>query len=52
MAALLTPPDPVSQILIAVPLAVLYEFSIFVSYVAGRRREKELKKAFGEENES
>ncbi len=48
MAALLTPPDPISQILIAMPLAVLYEFSIWVSYIAGKQREKELKKAFGE----
>lgn len=48
MAALLTPPDPISQILIAMPLAVLYEFSIWVSYMAGKRREKELKEAFGE----
>lgn len=49
LAAFLTPPDPVSQILIAVPLVLLYEFSIFVSYLAVRRREKELKKAFGED---
>lgn len=52
MAALLTPPDPVSQVLIAVPLAILYEFSIFVSYMAGKRRDKEMKKAFGEFEES
>lgn len=49
MAALLTPPDPISQVLIAMPLAVLYEFSIWVSYIAGKQREKELKNAFGEE---
>lgn len=47
MAALLTPPDPISQVLIAMPLAVLYEFSIWVSYIAGKRREKELNEAFG-----
>ena len=45
MAALLTPPDPVSQILIAMPLAVLYEFSIWVSAFAVKRREKELERA-------
>ena len=49
MAALLTPPDPISQVLIAMPLAVLYEFSIWVSKIANKRREKELKKAFGDE---
>ena len=48
VAALLTPPDPISQILIAMPLLVLYEFSIWVSYLANKRREKELKEAFGE----
>lgn len=48
MAALLTPPDPISQVLIAMPLAVLYEFSIWVSHIAGKQREKELKTAFGE----
>ena len=48
VAALLTPPDPISQILIAMPLAILYEFSIWVSYIAVKRRAKELKTAFGE----
>lgn len=48
MAALLTPPDPISQVLIAMPLAVLYEFSIWVSYIAGKQRQKALDKAFGE----
>ena len=31
LAALLTPPDPVSQILIALPLLLLYQISIFIS---------------------
>lgn len=48
VAALLTPPDPISQILIAMPLTILYEFSIWVSYIAVKRRAKELKTAFGE----
>ncbi len=30
-AALLTPPDPVSQVILAVPLVLLYEISIFIS---------------------
>jgi sec-independent protein translocase protein TatC len=29
--AMLTPPDPISQILIVVPLILLYEFSILIS---------------------
>ena len=31
LGAMLTPPDPVSQILIVVPLILLYEFSILIS---------------------
>ena len=31
LGAVLTPPDPVSQILIVVPLIILYEFSILIS---------------------
>lgn len=45
MSAALTPPDPVSQILIALPLTVLYEFSIWVSRFANRQRKKELDEA-------
>lgn len=44
VSAMLTPPDPVSQILIAVPLTLLYELSIWVSRFALGRREKELDK--------
>ncbi len=49
LAAFLTPPDPVSQVLIACPLLILYEFSIWVSHFAVKMRERELKKAFGED---
>ena len=45
LAALLTPPDPVSQILIACPLAILYEFSIWISSIAVKKRQKDLEKA-------
>lgn len=48
LAALLTPPDPVSQILIAIPLTLLYELSIWVSKVSLRKRKEKLKEAFGE----
>ena len=34
IAAFLTPPDPVSQIILAVPLVLLYELSIFISKLA------------------
>lgn len=33
MGALLTPPDPLSQVLIVIPLVMLYEFSIFISWI-------------------
>lgn len=51
VAAFLTPPDPISQILIAIPLTILYELAIGVSAIAVRRRNKELRVAFGEEKE-
>lgn len=38
IAAFLTPPDPVSQTAMAIPLIVLYEFSIWISRVAYRQR--------------
>ena len=45
LAAFLTPPDPISQILVALPMLALYEGSIWISGVVERRRERELKKA-------
>lgn len=47
MSALLTPPDPVSQILIAIPLILLFQLSVWVSKIGVRKRNKELEKAFG-----
>lgn len=46
LAAFLTPPDPVSQIMIALPLIILYQFSIFLSKVANKKRKKEMEAAF------
>ncbi len=41
IGAFLTPPDPISQIIVALPLLLLYELSIYVAkFVAKRRREK------------
>lgn len=45
LAAFLTPPDPISQVLVAIPLLLLYEGSIYVSAIVNRRREKELREA-------
>lgn len=40
IAAIITPPDPISQMIIFVPLYVLYEISIFISAVEVRRKER------------
>ncbi|MBW1720844.1 MAG: twin-arginine translocase subunit TatC [Deltaproteobacteria bacterium] len=40
MAAILTPPDVVTQIMMAGPLIFLYEVGIVVSKIAGKRRRK------------
>jgi sec-independent protein translocase protein TatC len=39
LAAIMTPPDPVSQISLALPLYVLYESSIIVCRLWKRKRE-------------
>jgi sec-independent protein translocase protein TatC len=41
IAALITPsPDVTSQMLVAIPLFILYEFSIYISKVVTAGREK------------
>ena len=40
IAAFLTPPDVVSQILMAIPLIVLYEISIVVAKIFGKKKEE------------
>ena len=42
LSAIITPPDVTSQILIFIPLMMLYQFSIWISAIVNRRREKEL----------
>jgi sec-independent protein translocase protein TatC len=46
MSAFLTPPDPVSQVMIAVPLILLYQLSILLSRIAMKKRKKEMEAAF------
>ena len=41
VAAILTPPDVVSQILMAIPLLVLYEISILVAKYFGKKEDEE-----------
>ena len=38
IAAFLTPPDVISQFLMALPLVVLYEFSILIAKLGGKRK--------------
>ena len=47
LSAVLTPPDPVSQLMITLPLILLYQFSILLSRFAQRQRKKELDAALG-----
>lgn len=48
-AAVLTPPDPTTQVLLAVPLLVLYEATIWISYFFTKKKKE---KAALEENET
>lgn len=41
LAAVFTPPDPLSQLMMALPLLGLYEISIWIAAIAGRRRQRE-----------
>ncbi len=43
-SAIITPPDIVSQIIVAIPVLILYEISIVISGIVFRREEKKLKK--------
>lgn len=51
LGALFTPPDPLSQVLVATPLMLLYEASIFISVWVERKRRRELEKSLAEEAE-
>jgi len=42
-AAIITPPDPFSQISLALPVIILYEVSILISkFLSKRKKDKEL----------
>jgi sec-independent protein translocase protein TatC len=42
LAAILTPPDPITQLLLALPLMLLYELCIFMTAIGYRGRSKEM----------
>src|SRR5260221_7922596 len=52
VAAVLTPPDVVSQLALAVPLLAFYEISILIGRWIEKKREAEDKKAEEEENKA
>lgn len=43
ISAIITPPDPITQIFVALPIAVLYEMSILVSAYVVRKENKRLR---------
>ncbi len=42
LSAVITPPDLISQVIVAIPIAVLYELGIFVTARAEKKREEEI----------
>ena len=40
LAAVLTPPDPTTQLFLGIPLVILYEFTILISYVFAKKRKE------------
>ena len=45
LAAIITPPDISTQVIVAIPIIILYEVSIFISRGVIRREKRRLKKA-------
>ena len=51
VAAVLTPPDPISQISLAVPIILLYEISIYMAKLVERKRARdEAAEGYGEDD--
>ena len=49
ISAIITPPDVFSQVLVCLPLIILYEISVFISRSVTRKQEKNLKQKEPEE---
>ncbi len=45
LAAIITPPDVISQFIVAIPMAILYEISIIIASVIARKEKKRAAKA-------
>jgi sec-independent protein translocase protein TatC len=41
LSAVITPPDIVSQIIVAIPILILYEVSIYISKIVIRNQKRE-----------
>lgn len=50
VAAILTPPDVVSQTMMAIPMLILYEFSIIVSTIIYRKKKEEKQSKINDES--
>jgi len=44
LSAVITPPDVASQIVVAIPILILYEISIYISKAVWRKEERKMKK--------
>jgi sec-independent protein translocase protein TatC len=51
-AAIITPPDPITQIILAIPLILLYELSILLAKLVVKKRQQEAIEAAEESQES
>jgi sec-independent protein translocase protein TatC len=50
LAAIITPPDIISQVIVAIPMIILYEVSIKISKMIIRKEEKEKEKEKEKQN--
>jgi sec-independent protein translocase protein TatC len=41
LSAIITPPDVISQVIVAIPIMILYEVSIFISVFVIKNQERE-----------
>jgi sec-independent protein translocase protein TatC len=44
LSAIITPPDILSQIIVAIPVLILYEISIFIARIVTKREERKLRR--------
>lgn len=45
LAAIITPPDITSQVIVAIPILILYQISIYISAIVVKRQKRNLKKS-------